>query len=168
MTTPRDHLIHWLRDAYAMETHALEMCQRQVERIKNYPELTERISQHVSETKDQISKLEECFRILDTNSSVFRNALGWTAGNMQAMSGMLASDEIVQGSMSSYVFEHMEISTYKVLIAAAEAANEPRIAELCASILEQEQAMADWLEEHLAATTSKFLERDMTDQPARV
>src|SRR5690606_4228385 len=36
-----------------------------------------------------------------------------------------ASDEIVKGSMAGYVFEHMEIASYRTLIAAAEAARRP-------------------------------------------
>ena len=40
----------------------------------------------------------------------------------QGMSGMVMSDEVVKGAMSGYVFEHMEIASYTILIAAAKAA----------------------------------------------
>ena len=166
-TEPREHLVHWLRDAYAMEKHALEMCERQSERIENYPELKARITQHVEETKNQISRLDRCFEILGEEPSTFKTAAGGIMGNLQALGGMLASDEIVKASMASYIFEHMEISSYKILIAAANATNQPEIASICSEILQQEEEMASWLENHLASTTEKFLQRDMTDQRAR-
>lgn len=164
---PRKHLLDWLRDAYAMEKQALEMCERQSERIKSYPELQQRISQHVTETEDQIRKLDQCFDILDEKPSAVKSAIGWTMGNMQAAGGMLAPDEIVKGSMASYVFENLEIASYSILIAAAKEADEPEIARLCGEILDQEQEMADWLKEHLPETTVMFMKRDEADQQAQ-
>lgn len=87
---------------------------------------------------------------------------------MQAASGMLFSDEIVKGSMASYVFENLEIASYTILIAAAEKAGEPEIARICAGIRDQEQEMADWLKDHLPGTTAEFIQRDVADQRARV
>lgn len=166
-TTPREHLIHWLRDAYAMEKQALEMCESQSKRIENYPELKQRIARHVSETESQIEKLEQCFDILDEKPSAVKSAIGWTMGNLQAASGMLASDEIVKGSMASYVFENLEIASYSILITAAEEADEPEIARICTEILQQEQEMADWLKDHLPETTAMFMRRDDVNLQAR-
>ena len=166
-TDPREHLLHWLRDAYAMEKQALEMCERQSERIETYPDLKARIAKHVTETKAQIGKLDQCFEILGETPSAVKGAVGWVMGNMQAAGGMLMPDEIIKGSMASYVFENLEIATYIVLQGAAEACDEPEIAAICAEICEQEQAMADWLKEHLAKTTQKFLALDATDKRAR-
>ena len=167
MSEPREHLLHWLRDAYAMEKQALEMCQRQSERIENYPELKARITQHIDETKGQIARLDRCFAILGETPSMVKDAMGWTMGNMQAAGGMLAADEIVKGSMASYVFENLEIASYTILIAAAEADNQPEIAKLCREILVQEQDMADWLKVHLPDTTMQYMQRDAADMRAR-
>lgn len=167
-TTPREHLLHWLRDAYAMEKQALEMCQRQSERIENYPDLKMRIARHVEETKGQIARLDKCFTLLDESSSTFKDAIGWTMGNLQAIGGMMTADEIVKGSLASYTFENMEIASYKILIAAAETAGQPAIAELCRENLQEEEDMADFLMEHLPATTAQFMERDARDVTARV
>lgn len=168
MSQPREHLLDWLRDAYAMELQALEMCQRQVERIENYPELRSRIAQHVSETKDQITKLDKCFSILDERPSAIKSAMGWTVGNLQAAGGVFMPDEIVKGSMASYVFENFEIAAYTILITAAEKANEPEIARICRAIREQEQDMADWLKDHLPGTTDMYMHRDSLDQRAKI
>lgn len=42
----------------------------------------------------------------------------------QAVGGSLMSDEVIKGAMAGYVFENMEIASYTVLIAAAEAAGD--------------------------------------------
>lgn len=168
MTEPREHLLHWLRDAYAMEKQALEMCERQSERIENYPELRQRIAQHVIETQDQIKKLDQCFTLLDEKPSAVKSAIGWTMGNMQAVGGMLTPDEIIKGSMASFVFENLEIASYTILIAAAEKAGEHQIAKICSDIRDQEQEMADWLKDHLPGTTAQFMQLDAADMRARV
>lgn len=167
MTDPREHLLHWLRDAYAMEKQALEMCERQSERIENYPELKQRVAQHVMETKGQIARLDRCFEILGEKPSAVKSTIGWIMGNMQAAGGMLMPDEIIKGSMASYVFENLEIASYTVLIAAAEANGQHEIAKICGEILQQEVAMADWLRHHLSDTTRKFLDLDAANQRAK-
>jgi ferritin-like metal-binding protein YciE len=151
-----------------MEQEALEMCKRQAERIENYPELAARVAQHLEETKGQIEKLEKCFALLDTSPSTVKSTIGKLGGNLQAFSSSMSSDEIIKNSMNSYTFEHMEIGSYKILIAAAQQAGQQQIAKYCEEILAEEQDMADWLENHLASTTTRFLERDARDVRAKV
>lgn len=62
------------------------------------------------------------------------------------------------GSLASYTFEQMEIVSYKILIAAAEHAGDRETKRVCETILKQELAMAQWLDEHAAEMTRKFLE----------
>jgi ferritin-like metal-binding protein YciE len=80
----------------------------------------------------------------------------------------MTSDEIVKGSLASYTFENMEIASYQILIAAAETAGQPAIAELCRENLQEEEEMAEWLMEHIPATTAQFMQRDAQDVRARV
>lgn len=61
--------------------------------------------------------------------------------------------------MSGYVFENLEIATYTVLIAAAQEAGNTQTQMTCEQILPQEEAMADWLKEHLPEITQAFLAR---------
>ena len=168
MTTPHEHLVDWLRDAYAMEQEALEICKRQAERIENYPELLARVSQHLEETKGQIEKLDKCFVLLDTSHSTVKTVMGKLGGNFQAFFSAMSPDEIIKNSLASYTFEHMEIASYKVLIAAARQAGQQQVAQYCEEILAEEKAMAEWLENHLESTTTRFLERDAQDIRAKV
>ena len=83
------------------------------------------------------------------------------------MSGLFVSDEVVKGTLASYTFEHMEIASYRILIAAAEQAGDQETKRVCESILQQEIAMAEWLAENAGEITRRFLERDQRDVTAK-
>ncbi|WP_346798622.1 ferritin-like domain-containing protein [Halomonas sp. Bachu 37] len=157
------HLEDWLRDAHAMEKQAEQMLQSQASRIDHYPTLRERIEQHIVETQDQAKKLEECMTLLGVSTSTMKDTGAQLMAFGQAVGGMMAGDEVMKGSLASYSFEHFEIASYKALIQAAERASKPEIAAICKGILQEEEAMAKWLAEHLDETTRKFLERAESD-----
>ena len=77
----------------------------------------------------------------------------------QGFSGMFASDEVVKGSMFSYAFEHLEIAAYLNLIEGARAVGDVQTMQVCEGILQQEKAMAAWLEQNLTAIAGLYLER---------
>ena len=51
----------------------------------------------------------------------------------------------------------MKTKLYTALIAAANEAGDAQTAETCSIILDEEQSMADWLEEQLPQITKKYL-----------
>ncbi len=59
--------------------------------------------------------------------------------------------------LADYASEHFEIACYRSLIAAAEEAGKPQVAEVCSEILEDEEAMADWIEEQIPEVTRLVL-----------
>ena len=167
MATIRDTLTAWLRDAHAMENQAISILEGQEGRLEHYPELRAKISQHLQQTRRQAELLEGCLERLGEDRSVFKAGMGKLMGNVQAMSGLFVSDEVVKGAIASYTFEHFEIASYKSLIAAAEEAGEPEVRGLCEQILHEEEGMARWLGEHLPEVTRAYLVREATGQPAK-
>jgi ferritin-like metal-binding protein YciE len=161
MSTPKERLLDWLRDAYAMEEQAETMLSGQAQRIKNYPELKTKIEEHLKETQVQAQAIKACIARLGGSTSAIKAASGKMMAMGQALSGMFVDDEVVKGSMANYTFEHMEIASYRVLIAAAEEAGETTTKSVCQKILTEEERMATWLEEHLAGVTRQFLQRDL-------
>ncbi|MGY4527101.1 ferritin-like domain-containing protein [Pseudomonas sp. UBA4617] len=159
MATVQDNLLDWLRDAHAMEQQAESMLKGQAERLEHYPQLKARIVQHIEETQGQQRLLLECIERLGGSTSTLKDLAGKLMAFGQAVGGMVMSDEVVKGAMSGYVFENMEIASYTVLIEAAEAAGDNATAEACRSILKEEEAMAQWLKEHLPEITRAFLAR---------
>ena len=158
-----EHYHDWLRDAHAMEKQAESMLESMAGRIDNYPDLRSRIEQHISETKHQITILEE---ILDHNNisrSVIKDSMSKMAALGQSIGGIFPSDEIVKGSISGYVFEQFEIACYTSLLAAAQKAGDTASIPAIESILNEEKQMADWLIKHIPQTTEQFLLRSETD-----
>ncbi|ELL9452861.1 ferritin-like domain-containing protein [Salmonella enterica] len=158
-----EHYHDWLRDAHAMEKQAESMLESMASRIENYPDIKARIEQHISETKHQITMLEE---VLDRNGisrSVLKDSMSKMAAMGQSIGGMFPSDEIVKGSISGYVFEQFEIACYTSLLAAAKKAGDTASIPTIEAILKEEMQMADWLIKRIPQTTEQFLLRSEAD-----
>lgn len=163
MSETREWLVQWLRDAHAMEEQAETMLNGQLSRLESYPELRERINLHVDETKGQAARLRTCLEQLGEDTSTLKDAGGKLLAMAQSLSGVFAGDEVMKGSLASYTFEHMEIASYTILIAAAESLGETEVARACEQNLREEGAMAEWLKNKLPATTEQFLARSESD-----
>jgi ferritin-like metal-binding protein YciE len=160
MASSKDRLVQWLRDAHAMEEQAETMLTQTAQRIEHYPSLKQRIEQHVEETRRQARRLEQCLERLNGGSSGFKDAAGKLMGLGQAMSGLFAGDEVVKASLASYSFEHMEIASYRILIATADECGDAETRRVCEENLAEEEAMAKWLEDNLSDVTRAYLSRD--------
>ncbi|MFM0441130.1 ferritin-like domain-containing protein [Paraburkholderia strydomiana] len=158
MSTSRAHLIHWLRNAYAMEKHAEAMLAAQAARLGyDDPQMRMRIEQHLQETLGQQAMLEGCLARLDSRPSLIKGMGGEMAAFAQALIGMTMRDEMVKGAMTMYAFEHMEIASYTALMHAAEAGGDLETKRICEQVLAQEVEMAGWLFRRIPATVTRYL-----------
>ncbi|HWK39296.1 MAG TPA: ferritin-like domain-containing protein [Hyphomicrobium sp.] len=157
MTSPRESLIAWLRDAHAMEGQAETFLQTQIERLKNYPEALPRLHSHLEETREQRAAVEQCLKRLGQDTSTLKNAAMKVAANVQGMMHAMASDEILKNALASAAFEQFEAASYRMLTTAAQIAGEPEIARICEIIMEQEVSMSDWAWGQLQPLTEKYL-----------
>jgi ferritin-like metal-binding protein YciE len=163
VTTPDDHLNDWLRDAHAMEEQAESMLSAQASRIENYPELKAKIEQHLTQTQSQRERIQACIERRGASTSGMRDVAGKTTAMMQGLTGAMASDEVVKGILASYAFEHTEIASYKILIAAAERCGDAETARVCQDICREEEETAAALAQLMPQVTSTYLSRDATD-----
>ena len=162
MTDPKENLLDWLRDAHAMEQQAEQMLRAQSGRLEHYPELKARIDQHLDETLGQQRLVARCIERLGGSTSTIKDLAAKVMAFGQAAGGMAMSDEVVKGSISSYVFENLEIASYTSLIAAAEQVGDIETMTACEQILPQEVAMAQWLLDHIPKVTQTYLLRAAT------
>lgn len=167
MTTASERLVQWMRDAHAMEEQAERILESQSQRIENYPELKQRLTRHLDETRRQAERLRHCLERLDGGTSFTKDTMGSMMGLAQGLSGLFAGDEVMKGTLASYTFEHMEIASYKMLIATAEEAGDMESKRVCEENLREEEAMASWLEQNLNSVTRQFLAREETGVSAR-
>ncbi len=153
----------WLRDAHAMEEQALTMLKGQESRLENYPQLRERISEHIRETERHAELVSGCLERRNSDSSGLKDISAKLVGLGQSLSGIFVSDEVMKGSLASYAFEHMEIASYKVLVEAAKFVGDLETQHVCEEILAEEEAMAKWLAEHTGEVTRTYLQRKEQD-----
>lgn len=153
----RDIFVTGLKNAHAMENQALSIMKPQLNRIENYPNVAAKLEQHITETEEQISRLEDILSGLDEDNSTLKDmALSFT-GAMAAIGHTLAGDEILKNSFANFAFENYEIAAYKALITLGELGGFSEHISGLQVNLEQEVSMARWLEDNLRPTTVKFV-----------
>ncbi|WP_459616992.1 ferritin-like domain-containing protein [Bordetella sp. 2513F-2] len=162
MQEAADHFMDWLRDAHAMEEQAETMLKGMAGRLEHYPDVRQRIEQHIEETREQARLVRSCIERRGGDTSVVKDMTGKFMATMQAFSGALASDEVVKGGMFSYAFEHMEIAAYRTLIEGARVLGDAETQRVCERILAEELAMAAWLENNMGAVVRRYLVRSET------
>jgi ferritin-like metal-binding protein YciE len=168
MAVSRKNLTAWLRDAHAMENQAIEILEKQGNRLEHYPELRARVRTHLEESHRQAERVERCLHQLGTDTSSLKTAAGKIIGTAQQLSGLFASDEVLKSGIADYAFEHYEIASYKMLIAAATEAGEHEVRRSLEENLREEEAMAEWLGQHLPEVTRQYLHREAAGQSAKV
>lgn len=155
-----------LKNAHALENQALELMNRQVERIENYPDIKAKLEQHIQETHNQIQRLERILESLGESRSVLKdNALSLT-GNLAAIAHAFTQDEIVKNSIANFAFENFEIASYKSLIQLAGQTGHYEAEQPLKETLREEEAMASWIDGHLPDVTHTYLQRYVADQKA--
>jgi len=157
--TARKIFLAGLRDAYAMEKQAKDMMANQAKRLEDYPQLQRRAKEHERETDEQIKRLERCLERLGDSPSTLKNLATRTAAAFQGALHGMVSDEVIKDTLTGFTFEHFEIAAYRQLITMADALGEREIADALKASLNEEQAMAKWIDEHMDQTVQEFVQR---------
>lgn len=153
----RDVLIAGLKNAYALESQAVDMTQAQASRLTDYPELQQRVAQHHEETLAQRDRLEQCLADLGETPSALKDLALRVGANLKAMFHATADDEVLKSAFASASFEHYEIAAYKSLIVMAEQCGEMEVAEVCRRNLDEEEAMAGFLDGSIGKVTLAYV-----------
>jgi ferritin-like metal-binding protein YciE len=157
-TSIRDIYITGLQNAHALEAQAIQLCQRQVERLENYPEMRERLREHAEESRRQQQRLGRILESLGTSSSSLKDVGTSILGNMAALGHAVAQDEVVKNSFANYAFEHYEIATYLALLDMADASGDGAAPPLLRESLDEEKRMAAWIEQNLTPTLRRYMQ----------
>jgi ferritin-like metal-binding protein YciE len=163
MATAGEHLMHWLRDAHAMEKQAIESVENQIDRLKNYPELRNWAHEHVKAAEQHRELIKKCIERRGGSTSTLKNVTMAVMGKIQELSGAVMADEVLKNVIGDYSFKHYQIASYKSLIAAAEEANDPETKGVCEGILTTYQQHADRLLPYISQVTHEFMRRDAAE-----
>lgn len=153
----RDVFVLGLKNAHAMEKQALSIMEPQVKRLEHYPDLSQRLQSHISETETQIQRLDDVLASLNESSSSFKDTLLSAFGSMAALGHVTAGDEVLKNSFANLAFENYEIGAYTSLIAMARSSGDTNAARLLEQSLDEERRMADWVTEHIPSVTETFI-----------
>lgn len=164
MTKPKTRLLHWLRDAHAMEEQAVTMLNAEIRRLSDHPEIKAQLERHLAQSEHQRERLEACIERHNGGASAVKDTMAKLTGLGQAMSGLVVGDEVVKACLALYTFEHLEIGSYRILVRTAEAMGDEETKQVCLDILREEEAMAAWLEERLGSVTADYLAGELAEE----
>ena len=164
----REVYVTGLRNAHAVENQAIELLERQVGRLENYPEMSARMQQHIHESKEQAARIEELLSGLGTSHSAFKDMVTSFMGNMAAIGHSIASDEVMKNTLANFAFEHYEIATYRTLLTMADAVGHSQAETALLQSLKEEEDMAQWIADHMRPTTLRYMQRYEAGEKAGV
>jgi ferritin-like metal-binding protein YciE len=146
-----------LRNAHSLEKEAINIIDRQLDRIENFPEVSDRLRLHRDETEGQILRLEQLLGDMNESPSGLKDAALSIMGNVAALSHTVADDEILKNAFANCALENFEIASYTSLIAMAHACGSQGDITALEASLREERAMAQWCEESIEKITLQYL-----------
>ena len=164
----REIYVSGLRNQHAVENQAIELLERQVGRLENYPEMSQRMREHIEESREQARRIEELLSSLDTSHSSFKDTAMSIVGNLAALGHTGASDEVLKNTLANFAFEHYEIAAYRSLITLSDAVGHGTAQTALKQSLQEEERMAQWIADHITPTTKRYLERAVAGEKAGV
>jgi ferritin-like metal-binding protein YciE len=155
--TQKEELIAWLNDAYAMEQTNLKILEGHIKDAEEFPEIQGRLRQHLAETRQHAERMRHCIEMIGGKLSRTKSALGGILGRFQGSSTSMFHDDIVKDALSESAAEHFEVACYKSLIAAAEQLGREDVVSACRENMQEDMAMADWVDEQVPGLTRRFM-----------
>jgi ferritin-like metal-binding protein YciE len=165
-TTPREIYITALKNTHALEMQALQIMERQVERLERYPEMADALRKHIDETHGQRQRLEAALHSLNETHSVIKEGFLGFVGNMMALGHTPAQDEILKNTYSNHAFENFEIASYTSLLEIGDAAGLQAHHSGLRQSLEEEKAMAQRVHDLIVPTTRRYVELTASGEKA--
>lgn len=164
----RDLYVTGLVNAHAVENQAIQLLERQVERLEHYGAMQQRLREHIQESRRQAARLEEILQSLGTSHSTLKDVGLSIMGNIAAMGHAVTQDEVIKNTLANFAFEHYEIASYRSLLTMGEVAGDAAGRRLLQESLDEELRMAKWIEDHLDETTRTYMRLESSGQTAGV
>ena len=155
--TEKELFISWLNDAYSTELAMMPVLENHANDARDYPEIYQHNMRHLAETRRQAERLETMIENLGGKVSTVKSVTGKTLGLGKSVSTGIFSDEMIKNFLADYAAEHLEIASYKSLIATARHIGEHQCVPVLEEILAEEVAMAAWLKERIPMATTESI-----------
>jgi ferritin-like metal-binding protein YciE len=140
--TMDDLFVHGLQDIYYAENQIVKSLPAMIEKAHN-GDLQQGLQMHLTETKSQIKRLEEVFRMLDAEiRGIDCPAIDGIIAEANDVAGEVADQEVLDAALigSAQAVEHYEIARYGTLIAWAKQLGRNECASLLEKNLDEEKS----------------------------
>ncbi len=155
----RSIFVTGVKNAHALEKEAIQILERQLERLKNYPEMEALIRRHLAESRQHEQRIDEVLDGLGEDRSLLKDLATQFMGNMAAIAHVPMADEILKNTFANHAFENFEVASYKSLIVMAEAAGESKYVTALNQNLREDENAAQLIKDMVEPITRKYLER---------
>jgi len=137
-----DLFVHTLRDIYYAEKQIVKSLPDMIDKATD-PELKQGLSDHLEETRNHVTRLEEVFQMHGAKAGeVDCPAIDGLLKEAKEVSGDIADKSVLDAGIiaSAQAVEHYEITRYGTLIAWARQLGRDDCASVLAETLEEEKA----------------------------
>lgn len=147
MSDIQTELVHHIDEAHALEQTVLRLLDGLIASADD-PELVDRLEHHRLETQQHESLMRGRLEAHGAQPSMVRQAAGMLEAALKMPLDLVRGERTGRGARDAYTTEHLEIASYELLRRVADRAGDEETSRACLDILEQERAMATFIEEN--------------------
>jgi ferritin-like metal-binding protein YciE len=147
MNDAQGPLVKHIDEAHALEQSVLRLLDGAIQTTHD-PEIADRLRQHRGETEQHAATMRRRLEAHDAQPSLVRQAAGIFEALAKLPLDVVRGEKAGRNARDAYAAEHLEIASYELLRRVAERAGDEETARACVEILDQERAMASFLDEN--------------------
>jgi len=147
VTDIETQLVKHIDEAHALEQTVLRLLDGLI-RSADDPEMIDRLEHHKLETQQHESLMRARLEAHGATPSIVRQAAGMLEAFLKMPLDLVRGESTGRAARDAYTTEHLEIASYELLRRVADRAGDEETARACRDILEQERAMATFIEEN--------------------
>jgi len=140
-------LVKHIDEAHALEQTVIRMLDGLI-RSADDPEVIDRLEHHKLESQQHEATMRRRLEAHGAQPSMVRQAAGMLEALMKMPLDLVRGETAGRTARDAYTTEHLEIASYELLRRVAERAGDEETAVACKEILEQERAMAQFVEDN--------------------
>jgi len=146
MTDLQTQLVKHIDEAHALEQTVLRLLDGLIQTADD-AEIIDRLEHHKLETQQHEYTMRKRLEAHGAQPSMVRQAAGMLEAFLKMPFDLVRGEKAGRNARDAYTTEHLEIASYELLRRTAQRAGDEETAQACLEILEQERAMAQFIEE---------------------
>jgi ferritin-like metal-binding protein YciE len=163
MSDLQTQLIKHIDEAHALEQTVARLLDGLISSADD-PEVIDRLEHHKLETQRHEATMRRRLEAHGAQPSMVRQAAGFVEAILKMPLDLVRGETAGRTARDAYTTEHLEIASYELLRRVAERAGDEETAVACREILEEERAMATYIEENW----DRFAELSLREQGVQV